>query len=46
MAEPSAVVMPAKAGIQKLLDFINLEFLDTGLRRCDESFFNSLLMGT
>jgi hypothetical protein len=35
--------MPAKAGIQELIDFINLEFLDTGLRRCDESFFNSLL---
>jgi hypothetical protein len=35
--------MPAKAGIQELSDFAKLNFLHTGLRRCDESFFNSLV---
>jgi hypothetical protein len=36
--------MPAKAGIQELIDIASPDFLDTGIRRCDESFFNSLLI--
>jgi hypothetical protein len=35
--------MSAKAGIQELIDFATHNFLDSGIRRCDELFFNSLL---
>lgn len=35
--------MPAKAGIQERIAFTEPYFLDTGLRRYDESFFNTLL---
>ena len=37
-------VMPVKTGIQKVTDFIELQFLDTGFHRCDGTFFSSLLI--
>ena len=35
--------MRLKAGIQAFVDLTERDFLDTGLRRCDETFFNSRL---
>jgi hypothetical protein len=42
--ETSKSVIPAKAGIQNADEIIglNLNFLDTCFRRCDEPFFNNL----
>ena len=36
--------MPAKAGIQEPVKFTGFDLLDTGIRRCDVSVFNSLLV--
>src|SRR3989344_8885531 len=41
--KPSKSVIPAKAGIQHINDFVDFNFLDPGFRRGDEAFFNKLL---
>ena len=41
----SETVIPAKAGIQDINDFVDFNFLDPGFRRGDEAFFNKLLGG-
>jgi len=35
-------VIPVKTGIQEIIDFASIRFLDTGFRRCDEQCLNSL----
>ena len=39
-------VIPAQAGIQNVIVSLGTVFLGTDLRRCDESFFNSVLAMT
>src|SRR3989344_338311 len=39
----SESVIPAKAGIQHINDFVDFNFLDPGFRRGDEAFFKKLL---
>ena len=41
----SETVIPAKAGIQDINDFVDFNFLDPGFRRGDEAFFNKLVGG-
>ena len=40
--ETSHLVMLAKANIQEMTNSFLSQFLDTGFRRCDASFVNSL----
>ncbi len=40
----SLIVIPAKDGTQVLVDLTMSDFLETGIRRCKETFFNSQLV--
>jgi len=39
----SESVIPAQAGIQNIIDFVDCNILDPGFRRGDDVFFSSLL---
>ena len=39
-------VIPAQAGIQNIIDFLDFNNLDPGFRRGDKAFFNKLLMSS